>query len=165
VRNISNSLAFRLLCLLLLVCAMVFTALTTFIIRAERRHIAVEAIRTNKLLLRSMRQSMLLNRQPDVAHTIDALGSGPGVYGIRIFDKDGRIVFSAKSGEIGQKADMKSKECIVCHSGKKPLENIPEAERTRTFISQDGYRIFGAFEPIRGWPGYLLSGRERKRLP
>ncbi len=147
-KNISNSLAFRLLCVLLLVSAIVFFSLTAFIIRAERRHILLEAIRTNKLLLRSMRQSMLLNRQKDVAHTIDALGSGPGVYGIRIYDKNGTIVFSAKSREIGQKAYLKAKECIVCHSGNKPLENIPEADRTRFFVSRDGYRILGAFEPI-----------------
>ncbi len=151
-RNISNSLAFRLLYLLLLVSAVVFISLTTFIIRAAKLHIAGEAIRTNQLLLRSMRQSMLLNRQRDVGHTIDALGKGPGVYGIRIYDKDGKIVFSAKRREIGQKVDTKVKECIVCHSGRKPLENIPEADRTRTFISKEGYRILGAFEPIHNEP-------------
>ncbi len=158
VRNIPNSLAFRLLCLLLLVSAIIFITLTVFIVRAERRHIIEEAIRTNKLLLRSMRQSMLLNRQPDVAHSIDALGNGPGVYRIRIFDKKGRIVFSAKSLEIGHIADMKAKECIVCHSGSKPLENIPPADRTRTFVSPDGYRILGAFEPIHNEPACSAPG-------
>ncbi|MGC8491164.1 MAG: HAMP domain-containing protein, partial [Syntrophobacteraceae bacterium] len=147
-RNISNSLAFRLLCLLLLVSAIVFIALMAFIVRAQRRQVGIEAIRTNKLLLRSMRQSMLRNRQREVAHTIDALGRVPGVYGIRIYDKDGKIVFSAKTGEIGQKTDLTAKECIVCHSGAKPLVNVPEIERTRTFVSKDGYRIVSAFEPI-----------------
>lgn len=147
-RNISNSLAFRLLCLLLLVSAIVFIVLMAFIERAQRRQVGIEAIRTNKLLLRSMRQSMLRNRQQEVAHTIDALGRVPGVYGIRIYDKDGKIVFSAKTGEIGQKTALTAKECIVCHSGAKPLVNVPEIERTRTFVSKDGYRVVSAFEPI-----------------
>ncbi|MDR3557540.1 MAG: ATP-binding protein [Syntrophobacteraceae bacterium] len=147
-KNISNSLAFRLLCTLLFVSALVFVSLTLFIIRAEKEHITGEAVRTNKLLLRSMRQSMLLNRQQDVSHTVDTLGSGPGFYGLRIYDKDGKIVFSAKRREIGRKANKKAKECIVCHSGTRPREDIPEAERTRIFVSPDGYRILGAFEPI-----------------
>ncbi|MDR3569945.1 MAG: ATP-binding protein [Syntrophobacteraceae bacterium] len=157
-RNISNSLAFRLLCLLLLVSAIIFISLTWFIVRAEKRRISGEAIRTNELLLRSMRQSMLLNRQKDVGHTIDALGSGPGVYGIRIYDKNGRIAFSAKRQEIGQKANMKAKECIVCHRDDKPLENIPKADRTRSFVSPDGYRILGAFEAIHNEPACSAPG-------
>ncbi len=152
VRNIPNSLAYRLLYLLLIVSAVVFIALTTFIIRAAKHHISEEAIRTSQLLLRSMRQSMLLNREQDVAHTVDALGSGPGVYAIRIYNKDGRIVFSANREEIGQKVNTKAKECIVCHSGKRPLDNIPKADRTRTFISANGERILGAFEPIHNEP-------------
>jgi type II secretory pathway pseudopilin PulG len=60
VHNISNSLAFRLLCLLLLVSAIVFISLIMFIIRANRQQVMQEAMRTNELLLRSMRQSMSL---------------------------------------------------------------------------------------------------------
>jgi two-component system NtrC family sensor kinase len=111
-----------------------------------------EAIRTNELLLLSMRQSMLLNRLKDVAQTIDTLGSGPGVYGIRIYDKKGSIVFSTNAQEIGQEADRGAKQCIVCHSGKEPLEYIPEADRTRIFTSSKGYRLLGVFEPIRNEP-------------
>ena len=157
-KNISNSLAFRLLCLLLLVSAIVFVSLTAFIIRAERQNILGEAVRTNKLLLRSMRQSMLLNRRQDLARTIDAIGTGPGVYGIRIFDKDGKVVFSANRSEIGQKSLTKAAECIPCHSGQKPLENIPEADRTRTFVSSDGSRILGVFEPIHNEPACSAPG-------
>ena len=66
VRSIANSLAFRLFCLLLLVSAIVFISLTTVIIRANTQQVMQEIIRlaqrTNELLLRSMRQSMLLNR-------------------------------------------------------------------------------------------------------
>ncbi len=157
-RNISNSLAFRLLCLLLLVSAIVFVSLTTFIIRANKQHVMLEAIRTNELLLRSMRQSMLLNRLEDVAQTIDTLGSGPGVYGIRIYDKNGSVVFSTNTLEIGQKADLKAKQCIICHSGKMPLEHIPEADRTRIFASPNGYRVLGVFEPIRNEPACAAPG-------
>ncbi len=130
VRSIANSLAFRLFCLLLLVSAIVFISLTTFIIRANTQQVMQEIIlsakRTNELILRSMRQSMLLNRLEDVAHTINTLGSEPGVEGITIYNKKGSVVFSTSPREIGQKADLKAEQCIVCHIGEKPLEYIPE---------------------------------------
>ncbi|MGA2403705.1 MAG: ATP-binding protein, partial [Syntrophobacteraceae bacterium] len=155
-RNIANSLAFRLFCLLLLVSAIVFISLTTVIIRANTRHITQEMIlsakRTNELLLRSMRQSMLLNRMEDVAQTINTLASGPGIEGITIYDKKGSAVFSTNTLEIGQKVDLKAKQCVVCHSGEKPLEFIPEALRPRIFASPNGYRVLGVLKSIRNEP-------------
>ncbi|SPF39887.1 exported hypothetical protein [Syntrophobacter sp. SbD1] len=78
-RNMANSLAFKLFSLLLLIGAVVFISLTSVIIRANSRHVMHEIIlsarRTNALLLRSMRQSMLHNRLEDVAQTIGILGS------------------------------------------------------------------------------------------
>ena len=105
-RNIANSLAFRLFSLLLLISAVVFISLTSFIIRANRQHVMQEIIlsakRTNALLLRSMRQSMLRNRLEDVAQSINTLASEPGVEDIRIYDKKGSVIFSTNALEIGQ---------------------------------------------------------------
>ena len=155
-RNIAHSLAFRLFCLLLLVSAIVFITLTTLIIRANTQHVMEEitlsAQRTNELLLRSMRQSMLLNRLNDVAQTINTLGAGPGVEGIRIYGKPGSVVFSTSTSEIGRKVNTKAAQCIVCHLSEKPLQFIPEAVRSRIFSSQDGYRVLGVLKSVRNEP-------------
>jgi two-component system NtrC family sensor kinase len=161
-RNIANSLAFRFFCLLLLVSAIVFIVLTTFIIRANTQHVMQEIIlsakRTNGLLLRSMRQSMLLNRLEDIVQTISILGSEPGVEGIRIYAKKGSVVFSSSTNEIGQKVDIKAEQCIVCHSSEKPLEFIPEAVRSRIYASPDGYRVLGVLKSVRNEPGCAAQG-------
>ena len=155
-RNIANSLAFRLFSLLLLISAVVFISLTTFIIRANTRHVMQEIVlsarRTNALLLRSMRQSMLRNRLEDVAQTINALGSEPGVEDIRIYDKKGSVIFSTNVGEIGQEADLRAEQCIVCHIGQEPLEHIPETAGSRIITSPNGYRILGVVDPILNEP-------------
>jgi len=165
VRKIPNSLAFRLFCLLLLVSAVVFISLTFFIIRADRQHVTQEiflsAERTNELLFRSMRQSMLLNRLEDIAQTIDALGSGPGVENIRIYNRIGDVVFSPNILEIGQNVDIKAEQCIVCHSDKKPLEFIPEALRSRIFTAPNGDRVLGALKSIRNEPACAAPGCHR----
>ena len=161
-RNIANSLAFRLFCLLLLVSAIVFISLTTFIIRANTQHVMQEIIlsakRTNELLLRSMRQSMLLNRLEDVTQSINTLASGPGVENIRIYDKRGSVIFSTNAPEIGQKVDIKAEQCIVCHSSEKPLEFIPDAVRPRIFASPDGYRVLGVLKSVRNEPACAAPG-------
>ncbi|MGO9022182.1 MAG: sensor histidine kinase [Syntrophobacteraceae bacterium] len=155
-KRVSNSLAFRLFFLILLVSAVVFISLAFFIIRANRQHVMQEIIlsarNTNEVLVRSMRQSMLLNRLEDVAHTIDALSSAPGVEAISIYDKKGSIIFSTNPQEIGQKANVKSEQCIVCHSGEKPLEVIPEDVRSRIFTSDKGYRVLGTLKSVRNEP-------------
>jgi two-component system, NtrC family, sensor kinase len=155
-RNIAHSLAFKLFCLLLLVSAIVFVSLTTLIIRANTQHVMQEitlsAKRTNELLLRAMRQSMLVNRLDDVAQTINTLGSEPGVEGIRMFDKTGSVVFSTNGREIGQKVDIKAAQCKVCHTSEKPLEFIPETVRPRIFSSPDGYRVLGVIKSVRNEP-------------
>lgn len=154
--NIINSLAFRLFCLLLIVTAVVFISLTSFIIRANEQHVMQQIIlsakRTNALILRSMHQSMLLNRLEDVAQTIDTLGSEPGLEGIRIYNKKGGVVFSTNLREIGQEADLKAEQCIVCHSGQEPLENIPETAGSRIITSANGYRVLGVVSPIHNEP-------------
>ncbi len=156
--RIANSLAFRLFCLLLLVSAIVFISLTTLIIRANTQHVMEEIIlsakRTNELLLRSMRQSMLLNRLEDVAQTVNTLSSAPGIDGIRIYGKKGSVVFSTDTQEIGQKSDMdiKAEQCIVCHRGEKPLDHIPEEVRSRIYNSPNGYRVLGVLKTVRNEP-------------
>jgi two-component system, NtrC family, sensor kinase len=157
VRNITSSLAFRLFYLLLLVSAIVFLTLTTLIIRANTKHVMQEIIlsakRTNELLLRSMRQSMLLNRREDVSQIIGTLSSGPGVEVITIYDKNGNAVFSTNPQEIGQKVGLSAGECIVCHSSERPpLESIPEAAQSRIVTSPKGYRIIGVLQSIRNEP-------------
>jgi two-component system NtrC family sensor kinase len=151
-RNIYNSLAFRLFSLLLLVSAVVFISLTSFIIRANRQHVMEEIIlsakRTNAMLLRSMRQSMLLNRLEDVGQTVGVLGGEPGVEGIRIYDKVGSVIFSTNSQEVGQKANLRAEQCIVCHVGPEPLEHIPETAGSRIISSPNGHRLLGVVSPI-----------------
>jgi len=155
-RSITSSLAFRLFFLLLLVSAIVFISLTMFIIRATTQNIMEEMIlsakRTNELLLRSVHYSMLLNRKEDVAQIFNSLRDGPGIEGIRFYNKKGTIAFSTNNEEIGQTVDLKAEQCIVCHSSEKPLEHIPETMRPRIFASPEGHRVLAVIKSVRNEP-------------
>ncbi len=153
ISKFTKSLAFRLFFLLLLVSSVVFFSLTTLIIRASTTHLMEEIIRnaksTNDLIAGAIHHSMLLNRKEDAAQIISTLGRQPGVDGIRVYNKNGTIVCSTNSKELGEVADLKAEQCIVCHSTERPLENIPETMRPRIFTSSEGYRVVGVIKSIR----------------
>ncbi len=153
VPKVTKSLAFRLFSLLLLISTVVFVSLTTFIIRASSDHLMQEILsnakRANDLIEGSVHYSMLLNRKEDVAQIIRTLGNQTGVEGIRIYNKNGSVAFSTSEKDLGQEADVKAEQCIVCHSTERPLEYIPETTRPRIFSSPDGYRVLAVINPIR----------------
>ncbi len=149
----TKSLAFRLFFLLLLVSSVVFFSLTMLIIRANTTHLMEEIVgnakSTNALIARAIHHSMLLNRTQDAAQIISTLGLERGVEGIRVYSKSGTIVFSSNNKDLGQAADLKAEQCIVCHGSERPLEYIPETMRPRIFTSPEGYRVLGVIKSIR----------------
>ena len=48
---------------------------------------------------------MLLNRKEEVHHIIEGVAQAPDVEGVRVYDKNGTIVFSTDSTEIGAGVD------------------------------------------------------------
>jgi two-component system, NtrC family, sensor kinase len=161
-RNITSSLGFRLFFLLLLLSAIVFVFLTTFIIRANTENIMEEMIlsakRTNELVLRSVHYSMLLNRKEDVAQIFNSIRNAPGIESIRFYDKKGTIRFSTSNEEIGQMVDLKAEQCIVCHSSEEPLEHIPDAMRPRIFTSPEGHGVLAVIKSVRNEPACAAPG-------
>lgn len=158
----TRSLGFRLFSLLLMLGILVFVSLTVFIVRFHTNHLMDEivngAIRANDLIEGSIHYSMLQNRKEDVAQIIRTLGHGPEVEGIRIYNRLGKIVFSTNEKEVGESADLKAEQCVVCHSGPKPLESIPKETRPRIIESPLGYRVLAVMNPIRNEAGCGVPG-------
>jgi len=107
------------------------------------------ALRISDTLRRSTRYSMLKNRKEDVAEIVHEVGAQPGIEQIRIFNKDGRIVFSTNSDERGNTVDKEAQACTRCHSGNsKPRSKVTGKDLTRIFQSADGHRVLGLITPI-----------------
>jgi len=117
-----------------------------------RQAIYSGAYRTSDLIRRSLHHEMLLNRKDDVHATMRMIAEGPGVVGIRIYDKRGTIIFSAQDEEIGRRVDLQAEACVVCHGQAVPLQSVPSAERTRVYRSRGGDRILGLINPIENLP-------------
>jgi len=97
--------------------------------------------------------SMLRNQRDNMHQIIKAIGQQEGVEAVRVFNKQGRIMFSSRAQEIGHMVDMQAEACYACHFKDRPLERLPQAQRSRIFQtkpSQEGrpHRVLGVINPI-----------------
>jgi two-component system NtrC family sensor kinase len=117
------------------------------------------ADRTTDLVKRSTHYGMLQNEKEDVHQIIRRIAEGPGVEGIRIYDKQGVIIFSADEGEIGDQVDRQAEACVGCHAGDgEALEPAQVPTRSRVVHAADGHRILGLITPIENEPACATGG-------
>ena len=93
--------------------------------------------RTSGMVKRATHDAMLANRKEDVQAMIARLAGTPDIAAIRIYDKQGRVVMSARPEEIGQRILGDSETCRACHQ---------DNRTTKTAIMQPGQR---AHEELR----------------
>lgn len=102
---------------------------------------------------RATHYSMLRNQRDNMHQIIKAIGEQQGVEAVRVFNKQGRIVFSSRAEEIGHMVDMQAEACYACHFKDRPLERLPQAQRSRIFQTKPGaggqpHRVLGVINPI-----------------
>ncbi|UCB52007.1 MAG: HAMP domain-containing protein [Candidatus Zixiibacteriota bacterium] len=110
------------------------------------------AFRISETVRRSTRYDMLKNQSDDVHQIIETIGEQEGLEKIRVFNKDGKIMFSTDKLEIGEMVDKKAEACYACHSAEKPLERLTTPDRSRIFTSRSGHRVLGVISAIYNEP-------------
>ena len=113
----------------------------------------VYANKLSETIRNSLHLSMLENRSDQTHRIINTIAQEPGLREIRIFNKEGRIMFSSQKGFIGNMVDKKAEACYACHTANEPLEKLPMEERMRIYQTpQDSSRILGIINPIYNEP-------------
>jgi two-component system NtrC family sensor kinase len=140
-----------------LVTALGIALLATVTLRSYRREMIAQVSRSADLLSdtvkRSTQDDMLENRSESLRRQIAAIGHDPRIERVRVFNKQGRIVFSSDAQEIGRALDKRAESCFACHAQDQPLEKPPVSERVRIFELQPGHRLLGIVNPIQNQPG------------
>jgi two-component system NtrC family sensor kinase len=95
---------------------------------------------------------MLLNRREDVHEIINTIRSEIGVEQIRIYNKQGLIVFSTDSLEILKKVNLTDEACIACHNSSTPLINLANQDKIRIYKNSKNKRVLGLINPIHNDP-------------
>jgi len=141
------------LAIALTVATLLFTVL---VVRYQRNQLLQEAAnhvtQLSDVITKSTRFAMLQN-QPDYVHRIllDVVNQ-ESIDKVRIFSKDGRIIDSTYTPEIGQKVDRKAEACFRCHESEQPLQQIARSDRSRVFSNPEGKRLLGSMAVIRNEP-------------
>ena len=97
---------------------------------------------------------MLENRRDNLHRQIRAVGGlqDEGIQKVRVFNKEGRIMFSSAEEEIGTSLDIRGEACYACHAEGRPLERLGIQARARIFRTADGARVLGLINPIPNEP-------------
>ena len=110
------------------------------------------AFRISETVRRSTRYDMLRNLREDLHQMIETIGQQEGLEKIRIFNKEGQIMFSSEKNDMGQMVDKKGEACYACHSAEKPLERLDIPDRSRIFTSKENHRVLGVISAIYNEP-------------
>jgi two-component system NtrC family sensor kinase len=157
-RSLFSSLGLRLFLWLTGLSILAFATYTYVNIRSTselwNQTVLASAERFSDLIQRSTHYSMLLNRKEDVRQVIQTIARQPGVDGVRIYDKQGFIMFSADTAEIGRQVDLQAEACVICHDQGGLLHSVPADSRVRIYRSAVGepHRVLGLINPIENSP-------------
>ncbi len=125
-------------------------------IASQKKHLTAEvmrgALRISETVRRSTRNDMLKNLRDDLHQMIEVIGEQEGLEKIRVFNKDGQIMFSSDKSDIGEMVDKRAEACYACHSAEKPLERLNIPDRSRVFTSKQDHRVLGVISAIYNEP-------------
>lgn len=118
---------------------------TSILLGEVERH----ALELSEAIKNSTRHGMMLNQREMIHDIINTIGKDPAIYALRVFNKDGEIIYSNRLEDIGKMLDKYAESCYACHAANKPLEKLAINDRTRIYRSeQDSSRILGVINPI-----------------
>ena len=151
-----NKLSVRLIISISSLLFIILAAYTYFIIENLDSNLTQSRLQSanniSDLIKKSTRYSMLLNRREDVHQIINTLRSERGVKEIRIYNKQGTIIFSTSPQEILKKVDMTAEACIVCHNSSVPLQSLNNKNKMRIYTNTENKRVLGLINPIQNEP-------------
>jgi two-component system, NtrC family, sensor kinase len=126
------------------------------ILSAHREQLISEVRRNahqvSETVKNSTHHDMLLNQRESVHRIINTIGKQDGIKKVRIFNKDGAIIYSTDPHDAGRMVDKKAEACYACHAVDRPLERLPISERTRIFQLPESGRVLGIINPIYNEP-------------
>lgn len=95
--------------------------------------------------------AMLEDRRESVYKMMNNVGRQSSIEKVRVFNKEGRIMFSSGS-DGGRVVDINAEACYLCHAEGRPLVHVDVPSRTRIFKLPNGGRMMGMVTPIYNEP-------------
>jgi two-component system NtrC family sensor kinase len=140
---------------LTIIVALVSTVSAYIALRNQEALLLREMIRGVDQLSQTIRsatwQAMRLDQRQSAYEVMQTVGRQEGIEKIRIFNKEGRIMFST-GDDLGALVDKSAEACDLCHSREQPLVRVDVPTRSRLFTDKFGRRVLGMVTPIYNEP-------------
>ncbi len=120
-------------------------------IKSQERQILLSMVQgadqLSKAITSATWHAMLADNREDAYEVMRTIAAKQGINRIRIYNRDGRVMFSTKPGEQVL-VDKSAEVCALCHSSIKPKVSIDAPFRARVFPGEDGRRKLFMATPI-----------------
>lgn len=116
------------------------------------------AYQVSETIKSSTRDAMMANRPEYVRQIIATIGRQEGIEKVRIFNKEGRVIYSPDESEVNSMVDQQAEACFACHAADSPLQRLPSEDRSRIFEDPAKGFSLGLINPIYNEPGCGVSG-------
>ena len=151
------SLQLKLLAIVCGVAALSIGTLAWLTVRSERAARIDSMIRGanqfSDTVKRSIHYAMLQNRWKDAFQIMETIGKQDDVARVRVFTKEGTILFSTDRTEVGRAVDKRAESCYACHAAERPLERLALPDRARIFHGPERHRLLSMITPLYNEPG------------
>jgi two-component system NtrC family sensor kinase len=105
----------------------------------------------SELITRATEFNMPINNRECIHRMMGIIGKHEEVEAVRLFNKDGKIIFSTNKEELHKYVDRNAEACNKCHTSEKLLEHLPTPDRTRIYQRKD-HRVLAMITPIYNEP-------------
>ena len=140
---------------------LIFGLSSYLILRAQRgaliSQVEHQAQMVSETVKSSTRYAMLLNRREDVHQIIDTIGRQDEIHQVRVFNKEGQVIYSPDKSLLGEFVDKQTEACYACHAADRPLSRLSRPQRTRIFGNSGDGRQLGIINPIYNEPSCWQS--------
>jgi two-component system NtrC family sensor kinase len=131
-------------------------------VHIQERQLIEEMISGADQLSRSITSAtwhaMLANHRQDAYAVMDTIAKKQSIERIRIFNKEGRVMFSTvPAAEPPENVRKDSETCQVCHSEPDPLVKVDTPSRARIFQGEDGRRRLGMVTAFYNEPSCVAA--------
>lgn len=133
----------------LLLCTLILVSLSVNVLKSramEERTLGAD--RLGRTIMLGARHAMMTNARDRINAIIRDVGRQEDIVSIRIYNKEGTIMFAGHDEEVGRKTDIKDRACVVCHLTDPPTRQLTVDERTRVFTTAEGEHLLGTISPI-----------------
>jgi len=107
-----------------------------------------EETRLADIVVSSTRYTMMKPDREALAYIIKTIGAHKEVDHLRIFNKEGVIMFSSDPEELDQVVDKTTAGCVECHRGPEPKAHLGSMQQARRFVNTKNHNVLAITAPI-----------------